>query len=123
MGRMTAAHLVAAPSVRAGKGTALSVRVEESAAGLCLTCNNAANCTYRARRGFDALFCEMFDDYVPTPNGKKANRNEQPTQAASRKAAKPAQLYAKGLCSTCENRDCCAFPRPEGGIWHCEEFR
>jgi len=28
-----------------------------------------------------------------------------------------------GLCSICENRPACAFPKPEGGVWHCEEYR
>jgi hypothetical protein len=28
-----------------------------------------------------------------------------------------------GLCRNCENRRTCAFPKPEGGIWHCEEYQ
>ena len=31
--------------------------------GLCMTCNNAPTCFYRASRG-PGLFSEMFDDYV-----------------------------------------------------------
>ena len=29
----------------------------------------------------------------------------------------------RGLCSNCEERRSCAFPKPEGGVWHCEEYR
>mgnify|MGYP001144628595 CR=1 FL=1 len=29
----------------------------------------------------------------------------------------------KGLCSTCRMRDVCVYPKPAGGVWHCEEFQ
>jgi hypothetical protein len=28
----------------------------------------------------------------------------------------------KGLCMNCANRDTCLYPKPEGGVWHCEEY-
>jgi hypothetical protein len=28
-----------------------------------------------------------------------------------------------GLCSTCENSETCTFQKPEGGVWHCEEYK
>ena len=28
-----------------------------------------------------------------------------------------------GLCTNCEHRGDCAFPRREGGVWYCEEYR
>jgi len=28
-----------------------------------------------------------------------------------------------GLCANCEERDSCRFPRPQGGVWRCEEYR
>ncbi len=37
------------------------------------------------------------------------------------RAGKPGEL--KGLCANCEIRDTCTFPKAEGGIWHCEEYR
>jgi DNA-binding NtrC family response regulator len=27
-----------------------------------------------------------------------------------------------GLCSNCDNRETCAYPKPEGGVWRCEEY-
>ena len=27
-----------------------------------------------------------------------------------------------GLCLFCSKRKMCQLPRPEGGIWHCEDF-
>lgn len=38
---------------------------------------------------------------------------EQPTNTTS----------AKGLCATCELCETCTFPRPESGVWRCEEYR
>ncbi len=29
----------------------------------------------------------------------------------------------RGLCSICEGREACTFVKPEGGVWHCEEYR
>jgi len=33
--------------------------------GLCATCNNAEDCVYRKRHRTDAIYCEIFDGYVP----------------------------------------------------------
>ncbi|HTS66225.1 MAG TPA: hypothetical protein VMS37_25420 [Verrucomicrobiae bacterium] len=27
-----------------------------------------------------------------------------------------------GLCSNCDNRETCVYPKPEGGVWRCEEY-
>jgi hypothetical protein len=27
------------------------------------------------------------------------------------------------LCLNCEVRESCKFPKAEGGVWHCEEYR
>lgn len=28
----------------------------------------------------------------------------------------------KGLCVNCAYRETCLYPKPEGGVWHCEEY-
>ncbi len=86
--------------------------------GLCATCNNAADCVYRKRRGTDAIYCETFDDYA-RPNG--GNGKRVATIVTTLEIAKPSEF--KGLCVNCEDRDTCKLPRPEGGIWHCEEYK
>ncbi len=88
--------------------------------GLCLTCNNAPACYYHARRG-PALFCEMFDDYV-----KSALRDEeQPllsrADSGIRTTAEDMAKYV-GLCVNCGHRATCRYPKPEGGLWHCEDY-
>ncbi|NIO55914.1 MAG: hypothetical protein GTN72_07165 [Candidatus Latescibacteria bacterium] len=102
----------------------MALIVETKSPGLCSTCNNAHTCFYRKRRGFDALFCEMFDDYVP--DGKAGTRVAGvviPTAWTEAEGERSAAEPLKGLCVNCENRDACMFPKPEGGIWHCEEYK
>jgi len=32
-------------------------------------------------------------------------------------------LEPRGLCSYCEEYATCTYPKLEGGVWHCEEYR
>lgn len=82
--------------------------------GLCSTCNNVPECFHHARRG-PALFCEMFDNFV-SPGTMVAS-----PPASLRTAALPTWAEA-GLCMNCEHQQRCGHPRPEGGIWHCEDY-
>jgi hypothetical protein len=40
----------------------------------------------------------------------------------SASAANPGREKVLGLCADCAARETCTFPRPEGGVWHCEEY-
>ena len=86
--------------------------------GLCLTCNNADTCAYRESRGADAIFCEMFDNYVAR-NGE-GKKEAAPVVVMTRAAVESSS--PKGLCVNCAHRDACRLFRPETGVWHCEEF-
>jgi len=90
--------------------------------GLCSTCNNAAGCYYRARRG-PALFCELFDGYAPPAERITSERASPPTDSSSaRRAAEEEVFKYSGLCVNCEHRRTCTHPKPEGGVWHCENY-
>lgn len=87
--------------------------------GLCTTCNHAADCTLAGRTGKAVLFCEEYDA-------------GESCEAKGQVQAWPKPKYVDGdedsgmflgLCRNCENRRTCAFPKPEGGIWHCEEYQ
>jgi len=83
---------------------------------LCSTCNHAPTCGNRSTPEKPVFYCEEFDNYVPVTVKK-----------TSVSASAPAEMIDsdkyKGLCSNCENRETCILPKPEGGIWHCEEYR
>ncbi|HQG30499.1 MAG TPA: hypothetical protein PLA83_01110 [Deltaproteobacteria bacterium] len=67
-------------------------------------------------------FCE---EYETGGSAAKAGRRRL------RPADDPLKLFsggkgkrkALGLCSNCVNREVCRFPRPESGVWHCEEYK
>ena len=59
------------------------------------------------------LQCEEFEP-CESPPAKRAAAHPEPRPAAD------AEL--KGLCVNCDNRHHCKYPKPEGGVWHCEEY-
>ena len=85
--------------------------------GLCITCNYAAECVTARNSSEPVIFCEMFDDYIEPAQAEKPK-----LQAKSVPVEKDVNEL-KGLCVNCEERHTCKFPKPEGGIWHCEEYR
>jgi len=47
---------------------------------------------------------------------KGRNRFEAPRKPLEKAAP------LKGLCLTCARKKTCLHPKPEGGVWHCEEY-
>ena len=89
--------------------------------GLCSTCKHASDCTFPRDPHKPVLCCEEFDsgDAVPVKTmGHDTLPPVRPQGAGEESSAK-----YMGLCTNCENRGSCIFPKPEGGIWHCEEYR
>jgi len=84
---------------------------------ICTTCNHYQICSNRRDRKRPIWFCEEFDDYVPV----KEIKLETDYKASFKKVNKETQQF-KGLCSNCENRKTCKLQKPNGGIWHCEEY-
>ena len=94
--------------------------------GLCLSCQNFSECTYSRDPRIAVLQCEEFEGEVP-PTPKSI-----PYSVSSATGTQVSPLFSdgghdfnphRGLCSICEDREVCAFPKPEGGVWHCEEYR
>jgi hypothetical protein len=94
--------------------------------GLCMTCNNAPTCYYHATRG-PALFCELFDNYVPSsdrfvPSGDRKLDYEALPSDTSPVRTLPDEREYKGLCMNCEHREECPPSKTAAGVWHCEEY-
>ena len=85
--------------------------------GLCIACRKDPTCTYV--RMLPVIQCEEFEGYEP--RSKSQRNSEGSTEIFPPQHPAPAEY--KGLCTSCANRETCAFPKPAGGIWHCEEFR
>ena len=88
---------------------------EQKVYNLCSICAGISSCTYPKEPGKPILFCEEFKEY-PSLSGKIAAKTEP-----AGKVSKETKVF-KGLCVNCENRETCVFPKPEGGVWHCEEY-
>lgn len=92
--------------------------------GLCAHCALAAECTFPRDPKRPILFCDEFEGF-PTRVPSKAAPTSGTTPrkvVANPEKNDDADLY-KGLCRTCENRHHCTFPKPEGGVWRCEEYQ
>ncbi len=88
----------------------------EPKSGLCLTCENAPTCTFPGG-GRPLLECEEFK------GGERPGPVKSCEGGASVKAQEKNSGQWLGLCCDCGERGSCTFPKPEGGVWCCEEYR
>jgi hypothetical protein len=89
--------------------------------GLCSTCNNAPDCTFPRHPHEPVFHCEEFDSGEPSAVKITDKDRSPPTHLYGDKERDSTKFM--GLCSNCEDRETCVFPKPEGGVWHCEEYR
>lgn len=91
--------------------------------GLCSTCIHSLACVLRKNHALPVLNCEEFDDYIPL-EVTEINTTESilPLTPEKSRVTENKLDHLKGLCSNCENRQTCTYKKPEGGIWHCEEY-
>ena len=83
--------------------------------GLCLTCLHAGECTFPRDSRTPVMHCDEFDGEVKTVEQKPVPRG-----TAMAPAEKASTL--KGLCKICAKSDVCVFPKPDSGVWNCEEY-
>jgi hypothetical protein len=92
--------------------------------GLCSNCARAPQCVYPRPPGRPVVEC---DEYECAPRGTgrllASGRGAAPLPTAPVAEASETSGNCAGLCTNCANLAHCTFPRPEGGIWHCEEYR
>jgi len=84
---------------------------------LCSACVYGNECVMQAEAGRVILQCEQFEMAFPP---------EQTRQTPIRYRTLPrnggeSSKYT-GLCANCANRETCSYPKPEGGVWRCEEY-
>jgi len=92
--------------------------------GLCSCCKSARSCTYGNGFTRPVLQCEEFEGILPSTIAAV----DQGDRAQEGLSKKPLSIEGEltrfqGLCNLCENRATCTFPKLEGGVWHCEEYR
>lgn len=85
--------------------------------GLCTSCSNASDCTFPRSMTGPVIECDEFEGIVAVA---PATRPADP-EPTNRFAVANREWYP-GLCLTCEKREGCTFPKPEGGVFSCDEF-
>ena len=86
---------------------------------LCSTCKHASTCSFPRDPQKPSFYCEEFE-IESTPAKRKGEEDKARPVASFVMAEESGSLI--GLCCDCENRQRCVFPKPEGGVWHCEEY-
>ena len=88
--------------------------------GLCMSCKNASSCTFPRDPARPAFYCEEFE--IDTTTSTMPLKKEQSSAKSPDTNDKDSMKFI-GLCSDCEGRKKCTFPKSEGGVWRCEEYR
>ena len=99
----------------------LPIRRTTVGAGLCRTCARAADCTFPRNPGHPVRSCDEFEG----ADGRPADRNPRIVATPifpPDGAPAPRTAEMKGLCVQCARRHTCAYPKPAGGVWHCDEL-
>ena len=95
---------------------------KDKRAGLCTICNNVEACVYSKDPERPVWQCAEFDDsYQPPMSTKDTYRFKSIQKKVSPKEIDSSKY--RGLCINCEKRENCKFPKPEWGVWHCEEYQ
>lgn len=88
-----------------------------AAGGVCAACKYDPECIFEANASGVILECAQFE-----MGFREQPARPTPIQArAVSGTAKDTNGYA-GLCTSCDNRETCIYPKPEGGVWRCEEY-
>ena len=92
--------------------------------GLCSYCKSAPICTFTRDPNRPVCECDEFGGFTYAPVGIPNQKNVSLKHISKSPliSEDPFHHY-RGLCSDCEERATCVYPKPEGGVWHCEEFR
>lgn len=86
-----------------------------AARGLCAQCRAADGCTYGPRvEGRRVWSCDEFDGGSPRGDVREV----APLVARDEADGRPRM----GLCANCDLWAGCSFPKPESGVWSCEEY-
>jgi len=89
---------------------------EKQDKNLCVNCKFRDECQFAKNSTEPILFCEEFE------LDKQAKLKMVHHKEAVKTDNETAAQEFKGICGNCEKRMTCTYPKPEGGIWHCEEY-
>lgn len=97
--------------------------------GLCSTCVCKDECTYIRNMDRPVIQCLEFKGInevqeqrlICRQHGKGETVRDISTPISTKQEQESESKF-KGLCKMCSLRNECVFPKPAGGVWHCEEY-
>lgn len=93
-------------------------------AGLCSACINEAGCTYGNTEERRVIQCEQFELSMPYRQKTAENEIWQIVKSMVKPSASAeTDAHVWGLCKNCGEFPNCTYPRSEGGVWHCEDYK
>ena len=84
---------------------------------VCAACRHNLGCIYETSAHRAILECAQFELAL------RAAPADSTFDATRTAAGENGWSRLEGLCSNCDLRDACIYPKPEGGVWRCEEYR
>lgn len=86
--------------------------------GICAVCVKMPDCIYLDSAKHAILMCEMFEAHPVLANSpvSTSTARSMHTQVADKR------MQNMGLCGSCAKRETCIYPKPETGVWRCEEY-
>ena len=88
--------------------------------GLCSTCIHSSGCTFTRDPDRPVMQCEEFEGLLKVPEQILGANSKLKGDKNSKAHAEDTPL--KGLCKLCKKNSTCTYPKPEGGVWHCDEY-
>ena len=88
----------------------------EKYTGLCTTCRHRTDCVFARAEIQPVVSCEEFEE---EEKSRVRDVRSLRVQAGGTPDIDPS---LKGLCMNCANRHDCKHEKPEGGVWHCEDY-
>lgn len=102
---------------------AIAIETVTTTRGLCSACRHEAGCIYPRSKDQVVLNCGQFEPAPPAPR-PPAGRDQVELEKLWKESSAPkVDSKFQGLCASCEDREVCIYPKPEGGVWRCEEYR
>ncbi len=89
--------------------------------GLCGTCNHVKLCLMYRDMKTRVVYCEEFEDSDPEPP-RPARKTTRTTKKKADPGLDALREQVRGLCVNCEKLAVCTYPKPAGGVWHCEDY-
>jgi hypothetical protein len=87
-------------------------------ASLCSNCRNQSDCAFLMKASEPIIECEMYEcGSSSRPRLSLVKRN-----VAAAVDELPEEDNLMGLCVNCDNLKVCQLPKPQSGVWNCEEY-